>query len=274
MSDGVRHLAGAAVEVRDLRVTLGGVTVLDGISVSVEHGAWLSVIGANGAGKSTLVRAIAGLVPAEGSVILEGRSLEGLSRRERARTVASVPQIPVVPAGMTVADYVLLGRTPHLPPLGRESATDVAAAQAALARLALAPFARRPLDTLSGGERQRVLIARALAQAAPVLLLDEPTTSLDVGHQQDVLELVDDLRRSDGLTVVSTMHDLTLAGQYADRLLLLDRGRCVAAGSAEVVLTEHNLARFYGATVRVRRDDHGGTVVTPVRYRLHPEVAP
>ena len=253
-----------SVRARDITVELGGARILDGVSIDVAEGEWLSIVGPNGAGKSTLLRALAGLLPAGGAVSLGDRPLASMSRRDRARAVALVPQVPVVPPGVSVGDYVLLGRTPHMPPLGRESASDVAAVREALGQLDLLGFASRPLDTLSGGERQRVLIARALAQASPVLLLDEPTSALDVGHQQDVLELVDRLRAANRLTVVSTMHDLTLAGQFADRLVLLDRGQVVVAGTPEVVLTEDHLARFYGATVRVIRE--GGTiVVVPVR---------
>jgi iron complex transport system ATP-binding protein len=178
--------------------------------------------------------------------------------------VALVPQAPTVPVGITVADYVLLGRTPHLSPLGVEGPGDLAAVHAALARLDLLGFAERGLSTLSGGERQRVFIARALAQGAPVLLLDEPTTALDVGHQQQVLNLVDQLRHEQGLTVLSTMHDLTLAGQYADRLVLLDAGRVVAAGTATEVLTEDNVRRYYGAHVRIVTDGDR-PIVVPAR---------
>ena len=252
------------ISARDVVVDLDGVRILDGVSIDVADGEWLSIVGPNGAGKSTLLRAITGLLPAGGAVELGGRPLAALSRRERARHVALVPQVPVIPPGMVVTDYVLLGRTPHMPPLGRESGQDLAAVAEALEELDLLGFADRPLETLSGGERQRVLIARALAQASPVLLLDEPTAALDVGHQQDVLELVDRLRRANGLTVISTMHDLTLAGQYADRLVLLDRGRVVVAGCADEVLTEEHLARFYGARVRVIREG-GSLVIVPVR---------
>jgi iron complex transport system ATP-binding protein len=248
----------------DVSVRLDGHLVLDGVSLTVAAGEWVSVVGPNGAGKSTLVRALAGLVAAGGEVSLGSSPLTSLSRRDRARLVAVVPQAPVVPPGMPVADYVLLGRTPYIPPLGRESQADLAAVGRALEQLDLLAFADRPLDTLSGGERQRVLIARALAQAAPILLLDEPTTALDVGHQQDVLELVDRLRRDNGLTVLSTMHDLTLAGQYADRLVLLDHGHVVVSGTADEVLTEEHLSRFYGARVRVLREGNA-VVVVPVR---------
>jgi len=256
------------VSVRDVVVELDGARILDRVSIDVAAGEWLSIVGPNGAGKSTLLRVIGGLLPCvAGKVSLQGRPSGDLSRRDRAREVALVPQVPVVPPGMAVSDYVLLGRTPHMPPLGRESARDLTLVHDALEELDLLGFAGRPLDTLSGGERQRVLIARALAQASPVLLLDEPTSALDVGHQQDVLELVDRLRRENRLTVIATMHDLTLAGQYADRLVLLDRGRVVTAGTAEEVLTEENLARFYGARVRVVREG-GALVVVPVRPGL------
>ena len=247
-------------------VTLGDKRVLDGVSLEVPSGEWLSIVGPNGAGKSTLLRYLTGAVRGTGSVELDGRPVAGLHRRDRARLLALVPQAPVVPPGVTVADYVLLGRTPHLHPLAMEAPGDVAAVHDALAHLDLLDFAERDVATLSGGERQRVLIARALAQAAPIVLLDEPTTALDVGHQQQVLELVDDLRRAHDLTVVTTMHDLTLAGQYADRLLLLDEGRVVIDGTPAEVLTEEHLAAYYGARVRIIYEG-GHPVVLPLRSR-------
>jgi len=169
-----------------------------------------------------------------------------------------------VPPGMTVFDYVLLGRTPYISPLGRESAADLKVAEQQLTRLGLIGFADRALQTLSGGERQRVFLARALAQGATVLLLDEPTSALDIGHQQDVLELVDELRRDHGLTVLSTMHDLIIAGEYADHMVLLAAGKVVAAGTPRQVLTGDNLARYYGAHVTVL-DGPAGPLVVPVR---------
>jgi iron complex transport system ATP-binding protein len=249
---------------RDVGVVLGGTPIVTGVSLDVPAGTWLTVVGPNGAGKSTLLRALAGLVPAAGTVALGGEPTAGLRRREWARRVAFVPQDPVVPPGMSVGGYVLLGRTPHLGPLGREGASDLAVVARTLEQLDLTAFTDRPLETLSGGERQRAIVGRALAQEAPVLLLDEPTTALDVGHQQDLLELVDRLRRDHDLTVVSTMHDLTLAGQYADRLVLLDHGQVVVTGPPDEVLTQENLARFYGARVRVLVDG-GALVVVPVR---------
>jgi cobalamin transport system ATP-binding protein len=252
--------------VRDVRVALDRTPILHGVDLRVAPGEWVTVIGPNGAGKSTLLRTVGGLLPFTGSVRLLGVELTRLRRRERARLVAAVAQDPVVPPGMAVRDYVLLGRTPYIPPLGRESAADLAAAGEALERLDLAGLAGRALDTLSGGERQRAFLARALAQAAPVLLLDEPTSALDIGHQQEVLELVDRLRHSQGLTVLATMHDLSIAGEYADRLVLLAGGRVVAGGTPAEVLTEELLATHYRARVQVlpggvvvpRRHDRGG----------------
>ena len=250
------------------RVSLGGKEILHGIDLEVADGEWLAIVGPNGAGKSTLLRMVAGLIPGQGELRLQGRPASTLKRRDRARLVALVVQTPLIPDGATVVDYVLLGRTPHIRPLGVEGPTDLLAVGSALDRLELLDLADRLVTTLSGGERQRVLIARALAQAAPIMLLDEPTSALDVGHQQQVLELIDDLRREHGLTVVTTMHDLTLAGQYADRLVLMDQGKVVVEGPAAEVLTEDNLARYYGAKVRIISDG-GRPVVLPLRERHH-----
>ncbi|SCG47221.1 iron complex transport system ATP-binding protein [Micromonospora inositola] len=255
-----------AVEVRDLHVRLGGAPILAGVDLNVAAGEWVTVIGPNGAGKSTLLRAVGGLLPAPGAVALFGTPIQALRRRDRAREVATVAQSPVVPAGMSVLDYVLLGRTPYIPPLGRESAADLVAVHEVLDRLDLGAFGHRELATLSGGERQRVFLARALAQGATLLLLDEPTSALDIGHQQEVLELVDQLRREHGLTVLATMHDLSVAGEYADRMVLLADGRVAASGPPHEVLTEPLLAKHYRAHVRVIPGDHGPLVV-PVRPR-------
>lgn len=242
------------LEVRSLGVELGGVDVLAGVTLAVEPGGWLTVLGPNGAGKSTFLRAVAGVVAARGSVWSDGEELHRLGRRARARRVALVPQEPTFPPSMTVGAYALLGRTAHLGLLGRERRADLAVVEEVLERLGLRSLADRPVAALSGGERQRVAIARALAQDASLLLLDEPTSSLDVGHQLEVLELVDELRRERGLTVVAAMHDLTLAAQFADAVALLEAGRLVMAGTPEDVLTERTLSRYYRAKVRVVRD--------------------
>ena len=167
---------------------------------------------------------------------------------------------------MTVLDYAILGRLPHTGYFGIEGAADIAAARAALRRLDASDLERRRLGTLSGGERQRVVLARALAQDAGVLLLDEPTTALDIGHQQQVLELVDELRREEGLTVVAAMHELTLASQYGDRIVLVNAGRIVAEGAPAEVLTAERLEALYGARVRIVGEGRE-LVVVPVRPR-------
>ena len=253
-----------AIACQDVVVAFDGVEVLRGVDLWVPPGGWVTVVGPNGAGKSTLLRAVDGIVDATGSIDLGGRPAAGMTRREMARLVALVPQEPVIPRGMRVVDYVLLGRTAHLGFFEAEGAADLDVAVKALADLDAGPLADRTVDTLSGGERQRIVIARALAQESPVLLLDEPTTALDVGHQQEVLDLVDRLRAERNLTVLATMHDLTLAGQYADWLVMLDAGEVVVAGSADEVLTEEAVARHYGARVRVVPDE-AGPIVVPVR---------
>jgi iron complex transport system ATP-binding protein len=248
-------------------VTAGyrGRTVVRDVSAHVPAGSWLAVIGPNGAGKSTLLKSVAGLVPSTGDVSVDGRSVAALGHRERARLIGYAPQTPSLPEGLTVTDYVLLGRTPHLGPLGRESRSDLDLVSGVLARLDLETLADRPLRTLSGGERQRAVLARVLAQQAGVLLLDEPTTGLDIGHAQALLELVDQLRKADGTTVVSTLHDLTLAAQYPDRVLLLDGGDVAAVGTPAEVLTADRLSRHYAASVTVLTGPDGSLVVAPTR---------
>jgi iron complex transport system ATP-binding protein len=251
------------IELRGLRIRFDRTEAVHDLTLDVAADEWVMLIGPNGAGKTSVLRALCGLLSFDGDAWVDGRDVRALSRRELARMIAFVPQNPETPPELTVGEYVLLGRTPHLGYLATEGRRDRQAATRALERLDLLSFAERGLGSLSGGELQRAVLARALAQEAPVLLLDEPTTSLDLGRQQQVLELVDSLR-GDGLTVVSTMHDLTLAGQYADRLVLLDRGAVVAEGEPADVLSEANLAAYYGASVRVVSDGDG-TFVLPRR---------
>jgi len=254
-----------ALALEGLSVKLGGARVVDALEAGVEEGEWVALIGPNGAGKTTALRAVARLVAYDGRIRIFGDDAAELSRRQLARALALVPQVPLIPGDITVREYVLLGRTPFLTYFGSERRADHEAVDAALEQLDLAPFEHRRLDTLSGGERQRATLARALAQDAPILLLDEPTAALDVGRQQQVLELVDELRGRRGLTVLSTMHDLTLAGQYADRLLLLDGGKLVAAGAARDVLTRSLITEHYGAEVALVDTPDSGFVVVPVR---------
>jgi cobalamin transport system ATP-binding protein len=246
-------------------VELDGYRIVDGLSLALERGGWLGLIGPNGAGKTTFLRAIVGLVAYTGSLAVLGDEVSGQRRRDLARRVAVVPQNPVIPPEMTVLEYTVLGRTPHLAYAGSPGARDLAAARAALERLDAARLAGRRLGSLSGGERQRAVLARAVAQEATLILLDEPTSALDIGAQQQVLELVATLRRDGELTVLSAMHDLTLAAQYADRLLLMSGGREVARGAPGEVLTEELIAHHYGASVRIVRDEDGSLAVVPLR---------
>jgi iron complex transport system ATP-binding protein len=254
-----------AVTIDKLTVDLDRVRILHDVSCAVSSGGWLALIGPNGAGKTTLLRAVAGLLPHRGAIRVNQTDLAALRGRGRARLIAYVPQIPVLPPDMAVQDYVLLGRTPYLGYLSAPGRSDRAKAAEASEQLDVTRFAGRRLASLSGGERQRVRLARALAQEPQVLLLDEPTNDLDLGHQQQVLELVDDLRHGQGVTVVSIMHDLTQASQYADQLVLLFQGRVETAGPPAAVLTEDLIARVYAARVTVTTDSAGHPVVTPVR---------
>jgi iron complex transport system ATP-binding protein len=235
----------------DLTVRYGNATALDGISGAAADGEWLGIIGPNGAGKTSLLNALARLLTFEGTVTVCGQPAARLGRRELAKLIAYVPQRPLLPPDMTVSDYVLLGRTAHIGYLRTETAADLVICADILDRLDLAAMAERTLKAMSGGELQRLVLARALAQQAPVLLLDEPTSALDLGRRMDALELIDEVRRERGLTVLSAIHDLTLAGQFADRLMLLAGGRIVAAGSAASVLSDSLLSVHFGAGIQV-----------------------
>jgi iron complex transport system ATP-binding protein len=253
------------ISLDEVSVSLGGRRVVDSVSTTVASGEWVTLIGPNGAGKSTLLRAIAGLVRFDGSIELGAESVSTLGRRAIARRLAFVPQSPLLPPEMRVGEYVLLGRTPHLGAFGYEGRRDLDALQRALVRLDLVALADRPLRTLSGGEQQRAVLARALAQEAPVLLLDEPTVALDIGRQQQVLELVALLRSQSELTVLSAMHELTLATQYAGRLLLLSEGHLVADGAPAEIATDELISAHYGARVRVVVEDGTPIAVIPMR---------
>ncbi len=249
----------------DVEVTYGDRVAVAPFSDTVASGEWVGLIGPNGAGKSSLLRSIVGLTEHDGAISIGGDVLGSLSDRERAKRVAYVPQEPLIPDDMTVNDYVLLGRTPYIGYWSSESKHDRAVVADTLERLRLADFGPRLLGALSGGERQRVVLARALAQQAPVLLLDEPTSALDIGHQQQALELVTELRRTESITVISAMHDLTLAGTYTDRLVMLHESAVVASGAAVDVLTAERLGEVYNVCVTVEVDPHDGAVIVVPR---------
>lgn len=259
-------LAAGAVSVscRRLSASRGGVEVLHEVDLNVVAGSWVSLVGPNGSGKTTLLHALAGLVPASGRLEVAGVVPGRAGRRDMARAVALMPQRPVVPEGVTVRELIHLGRTPHIPRFGSETAHDREIVDRVVERLELEEFAPRLATELSGGELQRVVLARALAQQPRVLLLDEPTSALDIGHQQQVLELVDSMRTEGELTVIAAMHDLTSAAQYGERLVLLEHGRVVADGAPADVLTAERVAHVYGARVEIL-DRPAGRAVLPLR---------
>jgi iron complex transport system ATP-binding protein len=255
----------SAVEINELTVRAGSKVLVDNVTICVEPGTWMTVIGRNGAGKTTLVEAVAGIRRiSSGSISVSGQPMASLNERERARLIALVPQRPSIPNGMDVKDYVALGRTAYHGLLRAPSASDRAIVDSVLERMSLAEFAHRDVATLSGGERQRMVLARALAQSTKVIVLDEPTTGLDLRHQMDLLELLKTEVAECGLTIVATLHDLTLAGQFADRLVLLDRGEVVLDGPAHEVIRSDELGRCYQMSLRVI-DIDGFEVTVPVR---------
>lgn len=255
------------IELSNVSVAVGGAILVHDIDLSVAAGTWTAIVGPNGAGKSTLLRTIAGLTQPRGQLRLDSRDAAAIGPRERARLVAFVAQSPVVPPGMPVLDYALLGRTAYISPYGTETARDIDIARRALAQLGVSELAARAVDTLSGGERQRVLLARALAQEAPVLVLDELTAPLDIGAGHEVLELIDALRHERKLTVISALHDLTVAAQFAERIVFLSNGRVAADGPPQTVLTKERIDAAFGADVDVRVDAEGSLVISPRRAR-------
>ena len=255
----------SAIDIKNLTVKAGAKTLVNDVTLSVEAGTWLTIIGPNGAGKTSLVETVAGIRKIDaGSIAIIGEDIRGLSERERARLVALVPQNPLVPGGMSVRDYVALGRTAYHGMMRAPSAGDRAIVDSVIERLSLQEFAKRNVATLSGGERQRMVLARTLAQSTMVVVLDEPITGLDLRHQMDLLELLKKEVADCGLTVLATLHDLTLAGQFADRLVLLDNARVVLDGPARDVIRNAELASRYGMQLRVV-DVDGADVVVPVR---------
>ncbi len=245
--------------VSDLVVDRAGRRVLDGVSVRVRPGEVVGLVGPNGAGKTTLLRACNGsLAPTAGAVRVDGDRVTGLSARETARRVATVPQEPSLGFDFPVREAVAIGRTAHVPRFGRRGPDDRAAVDRALDRAAVTDLADRPVTELSGGERARVSLARALAQDAPVLLLDEPTANLDVGHQVRTLSLVRSLAGDGGRAVVAAVHDLDLAARFCDRLVLLADRTVRAAGAPADVLTPDALADAFGVRTRVGVDEATG----------------
>ncbi|MEU0482714.1 ABC transporter ATP-binding protein [Streptosporangium sp. NPDC006013] len=255
----------------DLKLGYGDRVVVDGLDLGIETGTVTAVIGPNGCGKSTLLRAMGRLLkPSGGEVLLDGKRIDRMPSREVARILGVLPQSPSAPEGLTVADLVSRGRHPHQTWYRQWSSDDESAVDAALAMTGLLDLGDRPLDELSGGQRQRAWISMALAQGTDLLLLDEPTTFLDLAHQIEVLELVRRLHGELGRTVVMVLHDLNLAARYADRLVAMRDGRVVAAGPPPEVLTEALLAEVFELDAKVIEDPVAGTpLVVPIGTRSH-----
>lgn len=253
----------------ELRLAYGDRVVVDQLDVAVANNTITAVIGPNGCGKSTLLRGLGRLLPPKrGSVLLDGKEIHRMSTKEVARTLGVLPQSPVAPEGLSVADLVARGRHPHQAWYRQWSSGDESAVAEALEMTGIGDLADRALDELSGGQRQRAWLSMALAQGTDVLLLDEPTTYLDLSHQIDVLELIGRLHDDSGRTVVMVLHDLNLAARYADRLVAMNEGRIVAEGDPHEVLTEDLLSDVFELKARVVEDPVMGTpMVVPVGGR-------
>lgn len=263
--------APARLAVRGLAAGYPGRRVIDGLDLEFAPGRITMVIGANACGKSTLLSTLARVLPPqEGQVELDDADIAGLSRRTFARSVGLLPQHPSAPDGLTVAELVSRGRHPHRGVFQRWSATDTARVDDAMARTGVSALAERPVGDLSGGQRQRVWIAMALAQEPRVLLLDEPTTFLDLSHQIEVLDLLRELNRSDGTTIVAVLHELNLAARYADDLIVMCDGRVVAHGAPSDVLTAEVVAAAFDLEALVIPDPLTHTpLVIPVPGGAH-----
>ncbi|WP_105436752.1 ABC transporter ATP-binding protein [Neorhizobium sp. T25_13] len=248
--------------------------ILHALDLAIPPGRITAIVGANACGKSTLLRTMSRLIsPSQGHVLLDGKSIHRIPSRELARTLGLLPQSPIAPEGITVADLVSRGRHPHQSLFSRWTRKDDEAVESALAATKTVELAERPVDELSGGQRQRVWIAMALAQQTDVLLLDEPTTFLDINHQVEVLDLLTDLNHARGTTVVMVLHDLNLAARYADYLVAIAEGRVHVAGSPEDVLTEENVRQVFGLESRVITDPTSGRpIMLPIgRHRMAEE---
>jgi iron complex transport system ATP-binding protein len=265
------------LESRNLTLSYGGRPVVQDLTVSLPPGKVSIIVGANACGKSTLLRGLARLLrPGTGTVLLDGKDIHARSTREVAKVLGLLPQSPVAPDGLTVAELVGRGRYPHQGWFRQWTARDEEAVRTALAATDTLELAGRGVDELSGGQRQRVWIAMALAQETDILLLDEPTTFLDVTHQVEVLDLVTDLNRNRGTTVAIVLHDLNLAARYADHLVAMKAGQVVAEGAPSTVVTRELVAEVFGLESRIIDDPVSGTpMVVPVgRYHGGPGAAP
>ena len=239
------------LNIHSLSVSYGPRRVLHEISLEVQSGEVLALIGPNGAGKSTLIRAVSGVIPYSGQIRTNGDDVASLSTLQRARYIATVPQAVSMPPAYSVWETVLFGRTPYLGFLGQPSPKDEEIARQSLARVSALPLAERRVGELSGGEQQRILLARALCQSTPILLLDEPTAHLDLQYQVGLLELVNELAHQDELAVLVALHDLNLAAHYADRIALMVAGKLKSIGKPSDVLQPEQIQEAYCLPVQV-----------------------
>ncbi len=243
------------LSLQNISAGYAGRLVLQNVAVDITAGEFVGLIGPNGSGKTTLLRVISGVLPTrQGEVWLGGRKLQEMGRRDVAKHVAHLLQECTFGLAFSVREVVLMGRSPHLSRFGRETERDLVIVERAMDLANILHIADRPITEISGGERQRAFIAMCLAQEPEVLLLDEPTSHLDIGHQLSILDLIRSLSRRTRMTVVAVFHDLNLAAEYCDRLLLLDRGRLAALGAVPDVLTAANLRQVYGVTVALQRN--------------------
>ena len=253
-----------------LTLAYGDRVIVDDLQLEVPPGRITAIVGANGCGKSTLLRALARLIsPQAGQVVLDGKALHARPSKEVARTLGLLPQSPIAPEGIAVADLVGRGRHPHQKLLARWSARDYEVVAQSLAVTGTDDLADRSVDELSGGQRQRVWIAMALAQETDILLLDEPTTFLDVAHQVEVLDLLTDLNRDRGTTIVMVLHDMNLAARYADHLFALRSGRIVASGAPNEVMTSELIREVFDLDALVVPDPVSGSPIVLPRGRHH-----
>lgn len=260
------------LRLNDVSAWLGGKTVLDGVSLSIGNGEFVGLIGPNGAGKSTLLRAVLGLTPSSGEIDIGGTPASSLGAKERAKTVSYLPQEREIAWPVTVERLVGLGRSPHMPAFAGVGERDRTAVLRAMQRMDIAEFAERPATELSGGEKARVLIARSLAQEAPLMLADEPSAGLDPSHQIALMRVFAELAREGG-SVVACLHDLGLAARWCTRLVLLDAGKIVADGTPAEVLTGARLRDVYNIEAYMG-EVGAGLVVHPLDLASLPDAKP